>query len=217
MNVPLFPLPNVVFFPETFLPLEVFEVRYLRLLRDVMEGERLLLVALAREERPAGRRPTIHQPGTIARVEVVQPLDGIRRKILLRGLARARARRLREEPAGYWSGELQAIGTTLPDLQDPEVAERKARFLLTARRYGEQVLKGRYASDYLHDAIPWVTLVNRAASWLRTGTEEKQRWLAMNSLERRARAVERRMREQIDAHAAVEVFEERRPERPGAN
>ncbi|HYG75976.1 MAG TPA: LON peptidase substrate-binding domain-containing protein [Planctomycetota bacterium] len=42
LRVPLFPLPGVVLFPGTVLPLRIFEPRYLALLQDVLSGEKLI-------------------------------------------------------------------------------------------------------------------------------------------------------------------------------
>ena len=39
--LPLFPLPNLVFFPNTRLPLHVFEPRYRQLVADVLERDSL--------------------------------------------------------------------------------------------------------------------------------------------------------------------------------
>jgi uncharacterized protein len=44
-EVPLFPLPGIVLFPGTLLPLRVFEPRYLKLLKDVMASEKLIGMA----------------------------------------------------------------------------------------------------------------------------------------------------------------------------
>lgn len=217
VTVPVFPLPNVVFFPDTWLPLRIFEPRYRRMLSDALEGERLIVIALAREERPPGPPPSVHRIGTIGRIEIVEPGQEGRAKILLRGLARARVGRMREKPGGYYATEPEVIVETVPDIQDPRVAKRRAAFLLTARRYAEQVLEDRYAEDFIHDALPLATGINRAATWLRTSVEEKQRLLEIHDLATRARAVEETMNRQIQAHLAATRFESRRPEEPRVN
>ena len=40
-KIPIFPLSNVIFFPETDLPLNIFEKRYLQLVDDCMKDQRL--------------------------------------------------------------------------------------------------------------------------------------------------------------------------------
>src|SRR5262249_29460440 len=45
-TIPVFPLPNVVLFPKVQLPLHIFEPRYREMVRDAMNGERLIGMAL---------------------------------------------------------------------------------------------------------------------------------------------------------------------------
>lgn len=217
MNAPIFPLSNVVFFPETFLPLHVFEPRYRRMVDEVLEAERMIAMVLAREERPPGAPPAIHRLGSVGRVEVAEPLEGGRWRIVLKGIARVELGDLRETPGGFFTADLRVLGEALPDMQDPRVADAKARFLLTARRYGEQVLAGEYGENYFNDVVPYRTLVNRAASILRVGVEEKQRLLTVDDLGERARRVEERMDDQIEGQLATERFERRRPPDPRLN
>jgi len=40
-NIPVFPLSDVVFFPKTILPLNIFEKRYIQLVNDCMKDQRL--------------------------------------------------------------------------------------------------------------------------------------------------------------------------------
>jgi Lon protease-like protein len=49
LDVPIFPLPNVTFFTQTYLPLHVFEDRYRALVANAIKGDRLIGVALLRE------------------------------------------------------------------------------------------------------------------------------------------------------------------------
>ncbi len=46
--IPVFPLPNVAFFPQTLLPLHIFEPRYRAMVADVIEGDGLIAMALLR-------------------------------------------------------------------------------------------------------------------------------------------------------------------------
>ncbi len=47
--MPIFPLPNVVLFPNASLPLFIFEDRYKQMVRDCLEGDRYLSVALLKK------------------------------------------------------------------------------------------------------------------------------------------------------------------------
>jgi len=41
-RLPIFPLPNVLLFPNMVLPLHIFEERYKRMVGDCLQGDRLL-------------------------------------------------------------------------------------------------------------------------------------------------------------------------------
>src|SRR6187455_301716 len=45
-TIPIFPLPNVVLFPNVFLPLHIFEPRYRAMLGDALEGDRIIGMTL---------------------------------------------------------------------------------------------------------------------------------------------------------------------------
>lgn len=216
-TTPIFPLPNVVLFPHTFLPLHVFEPRYRGMIVDALAGRRLITMVLARAVRPPGAAPSVHGIGSVGRIEVVEPLEDGRFNIVLRGIARVALGRVAEQPARYWRAEVEVLAEMLPDLQDPVVAESKAGFLLTARRYGELVLQGEYAADLLNDAVPYAMLVNRAASLLRISVARKQRLLTLDDVGERARLAQGWMEDQIEAGLAIESFTARRPRDPRRN
>ena len=41
-SLPLFPLPNVVLFPNVFLPLHIFEPRYRQMVAESLSGDRII-------------------------------------------------------------------------------------------------------------------------------------------------------------------------------
>jgi Lon protease-like protein len=91
-SLKVFPLPSMVLFPNLVAPLHIFEPRYRDLIRDALEGDRVMAMAqlqpgweTAYLERPA--MEPIVCAGVIAWHEA-QP-DG-RYNILLQGLVRAR-------------------------------------------------------------------------------------------------------------------------------
>jgi Lon protease-like protein len=47
--LPIFPLPNVVLMPNASLPLFIFEERYKHMVRDCVQGDRYLAIALLRK------------------------------------------------------------------------------------------------------------------------------------------------------------------------
>ncbi|MEE9384427.1 MAG: LON peptidase substrate-binding domain-containing protein [Nannocystaceae bacterium] len=93
-SLPVFPLPNVVFFPGMVLPLNVFEERYLDLVDHVLDGGGHIGVPLL--VRPADAfakrslRPPFERVFGIGRLVSHQRLSDGRRFIRLKGLGRAR-------------------------------------------------------------------------------------------------------------------------------
>lgn len=88
--IPLFPLPNVVFFPRTYLPLHVFEPRYRHMVRDAASSHRMIGMVLLKEgwESDYEGRPPIFPVGAVGRMVAVQNLSDGRFNVLLQGLRR---------------------------------------------------------------------------------------------------------------------------------
>ena len=99
-KVRIFPLPNVVLFPNLVLPLHIFEPRYREMVRDSLAADRLIAMALLREgwESEYGATPAVHPVVCIGRIVQDQELKDGRFNILLHGLRRGRIRR--ELPQG---------------------------------------------------------------------------------------------------------------------
>ena len=93
-QVPIFPLPNVVFFPGTKLPLHIFEPRYRQMVKDVHRGEGLISVVLLDRTRKIEpeevRRPPVHAIAGLGRVTRVEPLPNGFFNVDLFGLVRVR-------------------------------------------------------------------------------------------------------------------------------
>src|SRR2546428_13786106 len=88
--IPLFPLPNMVFFPRTYLPLHIFEPRYRRMVRDAASSHRMIGMVLLKEgwETNYEGTPPIFPIGAVGRIVTVQALSDGRFKIPLQGLSR---------------------------------------------------------------------------------------------------------------------------------
>src|SRR5215470_17206415 len=90
--LPLFPLPNVVLFPNVFLPLHIFEPRYREMVADALTSDRLIGMVLLRPgwERDYEGRPPVYPIGCSGVVTHVDRLQDGRYNIVLRGLERFR-------------------------------------------------------------------------------------------------------------------------------
>ena len=88
--IPLFPLPNLVFFPRTYVPLHIFEPRYREMVQAAAASHRMVGMVLLKEgwEADYEGAPAIFAMGCVGRVMNVQRLSDGRSNILLQGLRR---------------------------------------------------------------------------------------------------------------------------------
>jgi Lon protease-like protein len=86
----LFPLPDVVLFPGTLLPLHIFEPRYREMMADVLTGARVMGVVRLRPgyESDYEGRPPIHDTLGVGYVVQHDRLPDGRYNLMLRGVAR---------------------------------------------------------------------------------------------------------------------------------
>lgn len=92
-RAPLFPLPNVAFFPHVLLPLHIFEPRYRRMTADALEGDGYIAMAQLRpgfEGLADADAPPIHEHVCLGRITADERLPDGRYYLILQGLARAR-------------------------------------------------------------------------------------------------------------------------------
>jgi Lon protease-like protein len=121
LRIPIFPLPEAVFFPETVLPLHVFEPRYRQMVEDCLAGDRWLGVAMLRAgwEKDYQGRPPVHAVAGAGEVLQAEALSDGRYNILLDG--RSRVRILAEEPPGgrlYRVARVQKLADRGPSPDD---------------------------------------------------------------------------------------------------
>lgn len=91
-EVPLFPLPGIVLFPHTLMPLHIFEPRYRAMTADALAGPHIIAMALLRpgwEELYYTPRARVHPTIGLGRIVQSEQLADGNYNILLRGLGRA--------------------------------------------------------------------------------------------------------------------------------
>lgn len=96
--VPLFPLPNVVLFPDVPLTLHVFEPRYRELVKDALASQRRIGMALLKPgyESDYQGRPPIYPLGCLGTIASEERLEDGRYNIVLHGRTRFRVVEERE-------------------------------------------------------------------------------------------------------------------------
>ncbi len=85
-TLPVFPLTGALLLPGGRLPLNIFEPRYLAMVRDALAGDRLIGMIQPRDE--GGEQPEIYRIGCVGRLVAFSETDDGRYLITLQGLIR---------------------------------------------------------------------------------------------------------------------------------
>ncbi len=128
---PIFPLPNVVLFPDAYLQLHIFEPRYRAMTRAALRGDRVIGMTLLKKGSMAPPSGPAHvfELGCAARITNHKELPGGRYNILLEGQRRFRL--LGQDPTE--DGYILARTELLDDPSDTELAEGTRDELLAIR------------------------------------------------------------------------------------
>jgi Lon protease-like protein len=110
VQIPLFPLPNLVVFPNVILPLHIFEERYKEMINTCIDNSSVFGLVLLREGTEESEQ-TIHRAGTTARVIDVQRLADGRMNIICRGADRFRILHFGAQ-LPYWTGTVEVFEDT---------------------------------------------------------------------------------------------------------
>lgn len=86
-TIPVFPLAGALMLPRAELPLNIFEPRYLAMVRDAMAGERLIGMVQPKDEREP---PALYEVGGLGRITQFSETGDGRFLIALTGLTRFR-------------------------------------------------------------------------------------------------------------------------------
>ncbi|HEX3805770.1 MAG TPA: endopeptidase La [Gaiellaceae bacterium] len=187
--LPVLPLKETVVFPQSMTPLAIGQERSVRLIDDVVAGDRLLALVTSRDdsiESPGW--DDIYEVGTVALVhKMIKVPDGSLR-ILVQGLERVKLdNRIDTDP--YLLGEFSALPDVIEETPELEALTRNVQGLF-ARIIG----LAPYLPEELQLAAANVNdpsaLCHLVASTLRTiKTEERQEILEEVNVERRLRLV----------------------------
>ncbi|MGB2692141.1 MAG: LON peptidase substrate-binding domain-containing protein [Thermodesulfobacteriota bacterium] len=97
--VPLFPLSSVVFFPNTLLPLHIFEPRYKEMVHTALNSEKIIGMALLKPgwESDYYKNPEVYEVIGMGRIVSSEEFEDGKINIVLYGLKRAKIIEVVEE------------------------------------------------------------------------------------------------------------------------
>ena len=85
--IPVFPLSNFIVFPNTTVPLNIFEPRYLKMTEDAMASNRLIGIIQPKKSGDL-KKPDLFDVGCVCRIVSFNETDDGRYIIILKGLNR---------------------------------------------------------------------------------------------------------------------------------
>jgi len=90
--LPIFPLTGVLLLPRGRLPLNIFEPRYLAMIRDALAGERLIGMVQPSDPAASSANPPVYPTGCAGRITSFSETEDGRFLITLTGTSRFRIR-----------------------------------------------------------------------------------------------------------------------------
>ena len=86
--IPLFPINNFIIFPNTTVPLNIFEPRYIDMINDSMKSNKLIGMIQPKQTSEDTNNPTLHKIGCLGKITSFQETEDKRYLIELKGLIR---------------------------------------------------------------------------------------------------------------------------------
>jgi Lon protease-like protein len=201
LPVPVFPLPNLVVFPDAVVPLHIFELRYRTMVRDALSGERVIAMGLLKPgwERDYHGSPEFYPLGCLARFEEVEWLPNDCYSLVVRGLSRIMfGRVVREYP--YRSARVEVLPQEPCSEDDPLIMSEKYALLELYRSLqsdapttpvgagpgagGEPAASARPGANLSYEA-----LVSALCMMVQTEPLEKLELLGLDSIIERGRRI----------------------------
>jgi len=171
-SLPIFPLPNVVLFPNVFLPLHIFEPRYRQMVAEALEGDRIIGMVLLRpgHEADYDGAPPVYPIGCSGLITHDEKLDDGRYNLVLRGLEKFSIKS--EEPAEV--GRLYRSAVIAPIHESVTATARLALKLERERLQNLlEVRFGGHLDPRLPESMSDEDLINALAQYLEFDPLEK--------------------------------------------
>jgi Lon protease-like protein len=178
-SIPIFPLPNVVLFPNVFLPLHIFEPRYRAMVADSLAGDRIFGMTLLQPgfEGDYHGNPAVYAVGCAGVITHAERLPDGRSNVVLRGLEKFRIVQ-EDHSRPYRVATIDALPETTSESDRPLLRQQRQRLetlLIAAIERGG-------ADPRFPPAIADDDLVNALAQYLTLSPVERQALLERDGI-----------------------------------
>ena len=183
-KAPVFPLPETVFFPKTFLPLNIFEDRYKKMLVDSLKNEKIICISLLKPgfENNYEKNPKINLIGCLGRIEIKNDTPTGTYNILLSGLKKVKINEIKSKKE-YRVAELEVINEIYGD-ENLDLLKEKV-----FRAFERMSIDNDYPKipDEFKELIDFEMAVNFLVSYLPIDIIQKQKLLELDDISLRAK------------------------------
>ena len=197
--VPVLPLADAVLFPHAILPMRITDLRHRTLVREALQGERIVALALLRsnpDDEPAG--PDVYPIACLARLQDVEWLPDDCYDLKLMGVARVRLeKRVREYP--YPTARVRLVPQEPYTEDDPLVQiERQAAVAVLQRLLSAAAAAAGVPAPRLPDpGASYETVVSMMCMCLDADAGDKLGLLELDSVIERGRQVRERIERRL--------------------
>lgn len=180
-KISIFPLSNAIFFPQTVLPLNIFEDRYIQLVNDCMKENKMF--GMVQPKTKIGRSPEVYNVGCLGKIISFNETTDKRFIISLSGIIRFRIKEELSEEKSYRKFNVD-YSEFLSDLQKQEnekINYDKNDLLNRIRVYFQKI---NYPIDFNElKKLDWSQLVNTVSMISPFSTVEKQKLIETLKIE----------------------------------
>ena len=180
-KISIFPLSNAIFFPNTVLPLNIFEDRYIQLVNDCMKEERIF--GMVQPKSKNGSSPEVYDVGCLGKIISFNETADSRFVISLSGIIRFRIKKEVDEKKLYRKFDVD-YSEFLDDLDHEKnqmASYNKVNFLNKLKTYFQKI---NFPIDYKELAkINFDQLISTVCMISPFSIEEKQKLIETLKIE----------------------------------
>lgn len=214
----MFPLPNVVFFPKTLLPLHVFEPRYRQMIADALQADQSVCIALLKPgwEADYEGAPEVYPVACLGRIVQHQKLPDGRFNLVLHGEARVMIEGY-EQLTPYRMAQLRVLGQDAAWTEGADVTSESLELLRLFQQMFESQASALQMTAALGTHLSPEGILNSVAMNLNVEPKVKQFLLEIDSVGARYRSVLKILREALTTQERIDRIRHLRPEDPRIN
>ena len=176
----LFPLPNLVLFPQIVQGLHIFEPRYRHLMADTLAGDMQFALVLLKPdwENDYDARPPIEPIACLGKVIAHEKMNDGRYNLQIRGMSRIRILEELDDDKPYRTARFEPLSDIVPSQMSELTALRNEVATAILARFPEGGTTHKQIEELIHSDTPLGPLCDIFAYSLPLPLELKQQLLA---------------------------------------